>query len=127
MDETAKRKWQVRGAALALFLLGFAAGLLALNYVNAHRSGPGRDRYALMSERLNLTSEQKTEVERILSETRAQIHALQRESFPKMREVRAQADARLQSVLTPDQWREFQRLRSEGRGGGRRGRGGPGR
>ena len=31
MDITTKRKWQVRLAAVLIFLLGFAAGALALN------------------------------------------------------------------------------------------------
>ena len=36
MDRIAKGKWQVRLAALAVFVLGFAAGALALN---AYRAG----------------------------------------------------------------------------------------
>ena len=124
MDKDTKNRWQVRGATLIIFVLGFAAGILALNVYRGLAGGPrSRDRFEQMSERLNLTADQKTKVQQIFSDTREQVRALRRESEPKFDDIRRQADTRLQEVLTPEQWQQFQKDRSEMRG--RRGRGGP--
>jgi Spy/CpxP family protein refolding chaperone len=74
-----------------------------------------------LSERLNLNADQKTKVEQILADTREQLRALRRESEPRVNDIRRQADERLQQVLTPEQWQQFQTIQGEMRG--RRGRG----
>jgi Spy/CpxP family protein refolding chaperone len=122
MNVVAKNRWQVRGAAAVIFVLGFAAGILALNvYRGWARNGPPHDRFEQLSERLQLTPEQKTKVQQIFGETREQLRALRKESEPRVHEIRSQADAQLQQVLTPEQWQQFQTMRSEMRP--RRGRG----
>lgn len=124
MNEVAKNRWQVRIAALLIFVLGFAAGILALNvYRGFARNATPRDRFEQLAERLDLNAEQKTKVQQILGDSREQLRALRRESEPRVNEIRSQADARLQEVLTPEQWQKFQAMRHEMRG--RRGRGGP--
>ncbi|HET9526988.1 MAG TPA: periplasmic heavy metal sensor [Pyrinomonadaceae bacterium] len=125
MDNDTKNRWQVRVAALIIFVLGFAAGILALNVYRGLASGPrSRDRMEQLTERLNLSADQKTKVQLILGDTRDQLRAVRRESEPKVNEIRRQADARLQEVLTPEQWQQFQTIRQEMRGR-RGGRGGP--
>jgi len=124
MNNVARNKWQVRIAAAIIFVLGFTAGILALNVYRglARNGGPG-NRFEELSERLQLTPDQKTKVQEIFGDTREQLRALRRESEPKVEEIRRQADGRLQTVLTPAQWQQFQKLRDER---DRRGRGGPG-
>ena len=128
MDRARKNSWLVRAAALVIFLLGFAAGALApaayRAWVRDDRRGRGPEGFEQMSERLKLTPEQKTQVQQIFGETRTQLEALRKESAPRFAEIRRLADERLQTVLTPEQWRQFQQSREEGRrrGGGRRGR-----
>ncbi len=39
MDTTTKSKWQVRLAAVLIFVLGFAAGALALNAYKKYGAG----------------------------------------------------------------------------------------
>ena len=123
MDYIAKNKWQVRGAAAIIFLLGFAAGILALNvYRGWSRSAAARDdRFEQMATRLQLNAEQKTRVQQIFGDTQEQLRALRKESEPRVNEIRKQTDGRLQQVLTPDQWQGFQKMRDEMRQ--RRGRG----
>ena len=128
MDHVAKNRWQVRFAAMIIFVLGFAAGILALNVYRGLAHPPSsRDRIEQLSERLKLNPDQKTKVQQILGDTREQLRAVRRESEPKVAEIRRQADTRLQEVLTPEQWQEFQKERNEmrgrrgGRGGGPRG------
>ena len=126
MDIANKRKWQVRLAALLIFLLGFAAGALALNaYKRWSRNGAEvsrQDRFERMLDSLQLTADQKTQVHQILGDTREQLMALRKESEPRVGEIRKQADERLQKVLSPEQWKQFQQERDKMRSRERRGR-----
>ena len=124
MDRATKNRWQVRVAAAIIFVLGFTAGILALNVYRAWgRDFGSRNRMDELSERLNLTPEQKTKVQEIFNDTREQLRAVRRESEPKVNEIRRQADGRLQTVLTPEQWQQFQKIKDERQRRG--GRGGP--
>jgi len=122
MDNVAKNRWQVRVAAAVIFVLGFAAGMLALNVYRGliRDRGPG-NRVDEMAERLQLTADQKTKVQQILSDSREQLRALRRESEPKVADIRRQADERLQTVLTPEQWQKFQGMRDDRQRRGGRG------
>jgi Spy/CpxP family protein refolding chaperone len=126
MDITHKSKWQVRAAAIVIFLLGITAGALALNaYQRWGRTGAEESRQARfgrMLDRLQLNADQKPQVHQILGETRQQLQALRKESEPRVNEIRRQTDERLQKVLTPDQWKQFQQERDKMRGHDRRGR-----
>ena len=123
MNRDTRNRWQVRIAATIIFVLGFAAGILALNvYRGWARHATPHNRIDELSEKLKLNPDQKAQVEEILGDTREQLRAVRRESEPRVNEIRRQADGRLQTVLTPEQWQQFQKLRDERQ---RRGRGGP--
>ena len=122
MNNVAKNRWQVRIAAVIIFVLGFTAGILALNVYRGLAGGRQGNRIDELAERLQLTADQKTKVQEIFSDTREQLRAARQEMEPRMAEIRRQADGRLQTVLTPEQWEKFQRMRDERQ---RRGRGGP--
>lgn len=122
MNNISKNRWQVRIATAIIFVLGFAAGMLALNVYRGLTRGGGGNRFEEMSERLKLTADQKIKVQEILADSREQLRAVRKESEPKVAEIRRQADGRLQTVLTPEQWQQFQSIRDERP---RRGRGGP--
>lgn len=125
MNILTKNRWQVRVAAAVIFLLGFTAGILALNiYRGLARNTAPRDRFEQLSERLNLSADQKTKVQQIFGDSREQLRALRKESEPKVTEIRRQADDKMQQVLNAEQWKQFQTIRDEMRQ--RRGRGGPG-
>lgn len=126
MDNMLKNKWQVRLAAVVIFLLGAAAGALAFNAYQswAHAGARGGPRFEEIFDRLKLTDEQKAQVHQILSDAREQIRAAHREAEPRMSEIRRQTDERLEKTLTPEQWQQFQKLTEEMRarqGRGRRG------
>ncbi|MDQ2921546.1 MAG: hypothetical protein M3R52_08055 [Acidobacteriota bacterium] len=126
MDITNKNKWQVRVAAIVIFVLGFAAGALALNaYKRWERTGAEvlrQNRFEQMLDNLQLSADQKAQVHQILGDTREQLQSLRKESEPRVGEIRRQADERLQKVLTPEQWKQFQQERDKMRGRSRRGR-----
>jgi Spy/CpxP family protein refolding chaperone len=115
MDSSARSKWQVRLAVLILFVVGFMAGALAMNIYRARQRPPrpgGRGGFEQMLDRLNLTQDQRTQVGEIFDDARKQLSELRRESEPRFREVRKNTDERLQSVLTPEQWEQFQQMTS---------------
>lgn len=126
MNNVAKNRWQVRIATMIIFVLGFTAGILAMNVYRRWDRGSG-NRMDELAERLQLTAEQKTKVQEIFSDTREQLRAARRDMEPRMAEIRRQADGRLQTVLTPEQWEKFQRVREERQRRGGRGPRGPDR
>jgi Spy/CpxP family protein refolding chaperone len=124
MDKISRNRWQISVVAVIIFLLGFAAGIFALNVYRGwgHRMGPPReDRFEELATRLQLQAEQRAKVQQILSDTREQLRVLRKESEPRVNEIRQQTDQRLQQALTPEQWQRFQKERDEMRP--RRGRG----
>lgn len=125
MTDITRNKWQARGFAIVIFVLGFTAGILSLNAYHWMRNRRPADRFEQMATRLQLNADQKTKVQQIFGDTRQQLQNLRKESEPRVSDIRRQADQQLQQVLTPDQWQKFQQMRSETRG--RRGpRGGNG-
>lgn len=126
MNMNNKSKWQVRLAVVVIFVLGFSAGALAFNaYQKWSRSkaqSTRHERFEQMLDRLQLSNDQKTQVHQILSESREQLQTLRKESEPRFDAIRQQADERLQKVLTPAQWTQFQQERDALRSRGRRGR-----
>jgi len=123
MNITTKNRWQVRVIAAIIFVLGFTTGILAVNlYRSLARNVTPRDRFEQLSDRLKLNVDQKTKVQQIFGDTREQLKALRKDSEPKVADIRRQADEKLQQVLTPEQWKQFQAMRDEVRQ--RRGRGG---
>lgn len=125
MNINSKSKWQIRVAALLIFVLGVAAGALALNgyqrWFRSRAEGSRQQRFERMLDRLQLNADQKTQVHQILAETRDQLQNLRKESEPRFDAIRTQADERLQKVLTPEQWKQFQQERDRSRGRERRG------
>ena len=123
MNIITKNRWQVRVIAAIIFVLGFTTGILAVNlYRSLARNVTPRDRFEQLSDRLKLNVDQKTKVQQIFGDTREQLKALRKDSEPKVADIRRQADEKLQQVLTPEQWKQFQAMRDEVRQ--RRGRGG---
>ena len=117
MDTASRNKWQIRGAAILIFVLGFAAGMLALGAYRAWARRPASatpgDRFNQLATRLQLNEDQKTSVQQIFGDTRQQLQSLHKESEPRVNEIRQQTDQKLQQVLTPPQWNQFQQLRNE--------------
>lgn len=132
MSNITRNKWQVRLAALVVFALGCAAGALALSAYHAwtraaeRGGGPrGRGGFERVIERLDLTTEQRTQVRQILDDARAEMGSVRRSSEPRFAEIRQRSDERLRQVLTPEQWQQFQQMKEEMRGRRRGRRDGP--
>lgn len=116
MDNMVRNKWQVRIAAIVIFVLGFTAGMLALSAYRGWARNGGRtqaDRFEQLATRLQLNADQKEKVRQIFGETRQRLQAERKESEPRVNEIRQQADQRLQQVLTAEQWQRFQQMRDD--------------
>ena len=128
MENDGKTRWRIRAAAVGVFLLGCLAGALAMNVYRGQfpRSfrAPRGERFEQMLDRLNLTTEQRTQVQQVIKESRSQLLDLRRQSAPRYKEIRKQTDEKLQAILSPQQWQQWQEMTREMRG--RRNRG-PGR
>lgn len=120
MNVESKNRWQIRLATLSIFLLGFIAGVFALNayYLlsGAAKQPTRQQRYEETFNRLGLNETQKIEVQKIVAETREKIQRLRQEDEPRLQEIRSQSDEQLQEVLTTEQWQEFQKEREGIRG-----------
>jgi periplasmic protein CpxP/Spy len=91
------------------------------------------DRMAKVQERLKLTPEQMEKIKPILQEQRTKVQAL-RESAnqntdraalrSQMQTIHQETEAKLQGVLTAEQFQEWKNLRAEGKGRGWKHRGG---
>ncbi|MEP6743414.1 MAG: hypothetical protein ABJB61_13020, partial [bacterium] len=71
MDISNKSKWQVRVAALLIFVLGVAAGALALNgyqrWSRSRAEATRQQRFEQMLDRLQLNVDQEIQVHQILA------------------------------------------------------------
>lgn len=106
------KRWGVMGAALALFILGCLVGALGMNlYHRRYSANNGWARRAAFQQalkQLNLSVDQQARVAAILADTRSQLRDVRKEESPRVGDIRRKTRERLQSVLTPDQWRQLQ-------------------
>jgi Spy/CpxP family protein refolding chaperone len=112
MLTTDSTKWKVLGAAVVIFVLGFAAGALSLNLY--HRHGPRDDddqrraRFEQALKQLNLDADQQKRVDTVVNDTREKFEEIHKESHERFEDVRKQSRDQMQKILTPDQWQKLQ-------------------
>ena len=111
MDSEKKSIFQIRLIAVSIFVFGIitgVGGLYSYQSVFSPAKQPTiRERYQEAFNKLDLTSEQRNEVQKIVSELKDKLSALRAEAQPRVQEIRAESDTKLQKVLTPEQWEEF--------------------
>ncbi len=106
---------------VAVFLLGCMVGAACIlvwgNRVTADRGtragepasrGPMR-----LSERLQLSPEQDTQLRQILAESRKQMEAVRRESAPRFEAIRSEMDKKIYAILNDEQKKKFEEFRKE--------------
>ena len=110
MQAAKSKRWRIMGAVTLLFGLGFLAGALSMNLYRRHETRPGfrREDFEQALKQLNLNADQQTKVDAILADTRNQLKDVRKEESPRVSDIRKKARERLQSVLTPEQWRQLQ-------------------
>jgi Spy/CpxP family protein refolding chaperone len=117
MNIESKSKWQLRFATMGIFVLGFVAGAFALNayhlWFGAAKAPTKQEKYEEAFRSLGLTETQKTEIQKVVGETRENIQKVRQETDPRILEIRTQNDEKLQKILTPEQWQRFQQEREK--------------
>jgi len=94
---------------------GLTLGGLA--YLQAGEHGPHVKRHHMgnplehLSEKLNLTAEQKTKVQPMIDQAKPQIAAIHQEAMEKMRAIMENAGTQIRPLLTPQQQEKFDALK----------------
>lgn len=128
---TADSRRRTRLLAMLVLFTTFAAGALVglaseqvldanePERVETRRGrGPHRNPFArqgMLAERLQLTEEQRAEIESILAADRAKTDSMFREIRPRLRARYDSTTSRIREVLTVEQQEEFDRYRQERR------------
>jgi Spy/CpxP family protein refolding chaperone len=110
------------GVVVALFLVGVAVGVLGANLVAHHRGqrsggggagGGGRMPAAELQRRLDLSPDQRRQVEAILADSHHEAQVPWNEFRARLMQIVEAANDRIEKILTPAQKPEFLRYRAE--------------
>ena len=106
-------------AVLGVFLVGVAVGIVSthLFYARSFRH-PGAPPFLAgdvfvehLERQLDLTAEQKAEVERILEKSRREGEVLREEMRPRLEGIFERSSAEIEKILTAEQLKEFEQVR----------------
>lgn len=108
-------------AVTLLFLVGVAVGVLGthLFYIHAARQPGGLAHLGSLwlarnlDRRLDLTADQRRQVDAILADTARDAAALRQDITPRLLAILDRTHRRIAAVLTPEQRRKFERFRHE--------------
>jgi Spy/CpxP family protein refolding chaperone len=116
MEISTQNRWQVRLVILVIFVLGFIAGLLSMNFYHSSKMpsfSSREERYQQIISELDLTPEQRAKMEVIFKNVREEFIKAHTEHRPIYMEITKRADEQWQAVLTPEQWQHFQQMRAK--------------
>ena len=119
--------------ALTALALGGAAFAQDQNADAPQGRGGGRhggmrhDPFERMTDRLNLTPEQKTKIQPILDEAKPKMEAIHRDAMQKTKSLMEDTSEKIRPMLTPEQQKILDEAKNDRRGGGREGHRGGGR
>jgi Spy/CpxP family protein refolding chaperone len=117
MNSETKDKWQIRAIVLAVFLLGVLSGGLGWHVYESWTSASNKSwkqkKIDLIFNQLDLNDAQRTEVQKIIAETRESMQKLRDEQEPRVQEIRKRADEKLRGVLSDEQYKQFVQLRDK--------------
>jgi hypothetical protein len=111
MNGEKKGLWQIRLIAVSIFVFGVITGVGGLysyqSVFSPAKTPTIRERYQEAFNNLDMNSEQREEVQKIVGELKEKLSALRAEAQPRVQEIRSESDAKLRKVLTPEQWEKF--------------------
>jgi Spy/CpxP family protein refolding chaperone len=120
-----RTKLLAAGVILATLVAGTLAGVAADRVLGRRaalaespRPAPCADRPeggSTVFESLDLSAEQRAQVDAVLERRRAQMDVLWQQARPGMRALVDSTEAEIRVILTPDQRGAFERMREEGR------------
>lgn len=103
-----------------MFMVGALTGAATMRVAEGDRSGPresaeSRERRPDLFERLELTPEQKAQVDAIMERRREELESFWTEHGPLLRAITDSARAEMRAVLTPEQRTIEEQFRAERR------------
>jgi hypothetical protein len=113
------KRWIAVLSVIGLFVIGILIGSLGTHLFYAHRllqpGGPpgagGKIFMERLLTRLDLTPQQRREIESILDESHARAEEFRDEMAPQVRALMEKTHERLVAVLTPEQREVFEEMR----------------
>jgi len=123
--EKTNSKTKARFIVVSVFVIGFAAGALALNlYEKLSRSGPkdqprNGTEFLLkrMNDKVGLSSDQQDQIKKILDETNDKYKDLRTEMEPRIKDfeprfnaVRQESRDRIRALLSPEQLPKYEQM-----------------
>lgn len=115
MNSDYSNKWRIRAATLSIFLLGAIAGAFALNAYNlwfGHRPPMSREaRFTKIANDLQLSEPQQSDMRKVFDETREKMQAIRKEDEPRVKDIKAETDTKLQKIFSTEQWDKFSQMR----------------
>ncbi|HEU4387030.1 MAG TPA: hypothetical protein VFV34_04490 [Blastocatellia bacterium] len=119
-DEVIPSRTKARLAVLGVFVLGLAAGALAMNLYNKRSDAAGRPPHGprpplieMMKTKLQLTPQQAQQVEAILDETFQEYNKCKDEVRPRFDAARQKSRERIRAVLTSEQLPKYEEMIKE--------------
>lgn len=125
MESKTNSQSKARLIVVSVFIIGFAAGALALNlYQNLSRSSSNNmprngTEFLLkrMNDKVGLSSEQQEQIKKILDETNDKYKDLRGEMEPRIKDfeprfnsVRQESRDRIRALLSPDQLPKYEQM-----------------
>lgn len=113
------KKWKAIAGVLLVFILGGLAGAFGTMCICRHRGewmmrgGPhayGERVVRRLDHELKLSEEQRRQVEVIVNDTRTEIRELRKQAQPKIDAVFNQAVGRISAILSPEQRVKFEKF-----------------
>jgi len=125
MESNSNSQSKARLIVLSVFVIGFAAGALALNLYQSLNGSNKKDPrrggteflIGKMNEEVGLTGDQQEKIRKILEETsekykqiRVEIDPLVKPFEPRFNTVRQESRDRIRALLTPDQLPKYEEM-----------------
>jgi Spy/CpxP family protein refolding chaperone len=113
------KNWKAIAGILVVFLLGMAAGSFGTLGVIKHRwmrHGPQTMADLIvrrLSWELRLDASQRDQLRAIVTDGQQEIRAVRKQFQPQVEEILSRSDAKVRTILRPDQQSKFERLVAE--------------
>jgi Spy/CpxP family protein refolding chaperone len=127
MESSGNSQSKARIIVVSVFVIGFAAGALALNLYQQLTASKGDKPHngteflvRRMNERVGLSSDQQEQIKKILDETNEKYREIRKDMEPRIKDfvprfdtVRQESRDRMRALLTPDQLPKFEKMIEE--------------
>jgi Spy/CpxP family protein refolding chaperone len=128
MESKSNSQSKARVIVVSVFVIGFAAGALALNLYQQLTASKGKDGprngtevlIRRMNEKVGLSSDQQEQIKKILDETNDKYREIRKDLEPRIKDfeprfnaVRQESRDRIRGLLTPEQLPKYEQMVSE--------------